>query len=65
VAGIAVFSTSRVLIDVTGVRQLGGLAAELARQTAARAQRQQESVLSDAQKLDIGSLYEAPPLRDQ
>jgi hypothetical protein len=62
IEGIAVFSTSRVLIDATGVRQLGGLASELAKQTALKAQSQQESVLSDAQKLDIGSLYEAPPL---
>jgi hypothetical protein len=65
VEGIAVFSTSRVLIDATGVRQLGGLASELARQTAGKAQRQQDSVLSDTQKLDIGSLYGAPPLRTQ
>jgi hypothetical protein len=65
IEGIAIFSTSRVLIDVTGVRQLGGLASELAKQTAGKAQRQQDSVLSDAQRLDIGSLYEAPPLRTQ
>jgi hypothetical protein len=65
IEGIAIFSTSRVLIDVTGVRQLGGLASELAKQTAGKAQRQQDSVLSDAQQLDIGSLYEAPPLRAQ
>jgi hypothetical protein len=63
VEGIAIFSTSRVLIDVTGVRQLGGLASELAKQTAGKAQRQQDSVLSDTQQLDIGSLYGAPPLR--
>jgi hypothetical protein len=65
VEGIAVFSTSRVLIDATGVRQLGGLASELARQTAGKAQRQQDSVLSDTQRLDIGSLYGSPPLRTQ
>jgi hypothetical protein len=65
VEGIAVFSTSRVLIDGTGVRQLGGLASELAKQTAGKAQKQQDAVLSDAQKLDIGSLYEAPPLHLQ
>jgi hypothetical protein len=47
------------------VRQLGGLASELAKQTAVKAQRQQDSVLSDAQQLDIGSLYAAPPLRTQ
>jgi hypothetical protein len=65
VVGIAIFSASRVLIDATGVRQLGGLASELAKQTAVKAQRQQDSVLSDAQQLDIGSLYAAPPLRPQ
>jgi len=65
VEGIAIFSTSRVLIDVTGVRQLGGLASELAKQTAGKAQRQQGAVLSDAQHLDIGSLYESLPLRTQ
>ena len=65
VEGIAVFSTSRVLIDVTGVRQLGGLASELAKQTAGKAQKQQDAVLSDAQRLDIGTLYESPPLSGQ
>jgi len=62
VEGIAVFSTSRVLIDGTGVRQLGGLASELAKRTAGKAQKQQDSVLSDTQQLDIDSLYESPPL---
>jgi hypothetical protein len=62
IEGIVVFSTSRVLIDVTGVGQLGGLASELAKQTAIKATSQQESVFSDAQKLDLGRLYEAPPL---
>ena len=65
VEGIAIFSTSRVLIDVTGVRQLGGLASELAKQTAGKAQSQQDRVLSEAQQLDISSLYAAPPLRTQ
>jgi hypothetical protein len=65
VEGIAVFSTSRVLIDVIGVRQLGGLASELAKQTAQKAEKQQDAVLSDAQKLDIDSLYESPPLSPQ
>jgi len=62
VEGIAIFSTSRVLIDVIGVRQLGGLASELAKQTAGRAQEQQDSVLADAQQLDMGSLYKSPPM---
>jgi hypothetical protein len=65
VEGIAIFSTSHVLIDATGVRQLGGLASELAKQTAGKVQKQQDSVLSDAQQLDIGSLYGSPPLRTQ
>lgn len=65
VEGIAIFSTSHVLIDVTGVRQLGGLASELAKQTAARARKQQDTVLADAQQLDIDDLYEAPPLLPQ
>ena len=65
VEGIAVFSTSRVLIDVIGVRQLGGLASELAKQTAQKAEKQQDAVLTDAQQLDIDSLYESPPLSRQ
>jgi hypothetical protein len=63
VEGIAIFSASHVLIDVIGVRQLGGLASELAKQTAEKAQEQQDSVLSDAQQLNIDSLYRLPPLR--
>jgi len=63
VQGIAIFSASRVLIDVTGVRQLGALASELAKQTAGKAQEQQDSVFADAQQLDIASLYGSPPLR--
>jgi hypothetical protein len=65
VEGIAIFSASRVLIDVIGVRQLGGLASELAKQTAEKAQKQQDSVLADAQQLDIDSLYASPPLSMQ
>lgn len=62
VEGIAIFATSHVLIDATGVQQLGGLASELARQTAVKARKQEDTVLADAQRLDIASLYEAPPL---
>jgi hypothetical protein len=62
VEGIAIFSASRVLIDAIGVRQLGGLASELAKQTAEKAQKQQDSVLADAQQLDIGILYASSPL---
>jgi hypothetical protein len=63
VEGIAIFSTSHVLIDVIGVRQLGGLASELAKQTAGKAEEQQDSVLVDAQQMNIDSLYRLPPLR--
>ena len=65
VEGIAIFSAGHVLVDVIGVRQLGGLASELAKQTADKAQEQQDSVLADAQQLNIDSLYRSPPLRMQ
>jgi hypothetical protein len=63
VEGIVIFATSHIVIDDTGVRQLGGLASELAKQTAEKAQEQQDIVLSDAQQLNIDSLYKLPPLR--
>ncbi len=63
VEGIAIFATSHVLIDDVGVRQLGGLASELAKQTAGKAQEQQDAVLADAQQMNIDSLYQLPPLR--
>jgi hypothetical protein len=63
VEGIVIFSASHVLIDDIGVRQLGGLASELAKQTAEKAQEQQASVLADAQQLNIDNLYRMPPLR--
>ena len=63
VEGVAIFSANRVLIDAIGVRQLGGLASELARQTAEKAQKQQDLVLADAQQLTIDRLYKLPPLR--
>jgi len=63
VEGIVIFATSHIVIDDVGVRQLGGLASELAKQTAEKAQEQQEVVLKDAQELSIESLYSIPPLR--
>lgn len=63
VEGIVIFATSHIVIDDIGVRQLGGLASELAKQTAEKAQEQQDIVLSDAQQLNIDSLYKLPPLR--
>jgi hypothetical protein len=62
VKGITVLATRHVLVDDTGVRQLGGLASELAKQTAERARAQQDLVLADAQKLDLDKLYELPAL---
>jgi hypothetical protein len=65
VTGITVLATRHVLVDITGVRQLGALASELARQTADRARAQQDVVLTDAQKLDLDHLYDllALPIR--
>jgi len=62
VEGVAIFSANRVLIDAIGVRQLGGLASELAKQTAEKATEQQDLVLADAQQLNIDRLYRLPPL---
>jgi len=63
VEGIVIFATSHIVIDNVGVQQLGGLASELAKQTAEKAQEQQDVVLKDAQQLNIESLYKLPPLR--
>ncbi|HEY1643528.1 MAG TPA: hypothetical protein VGG35_22870 [Streptosporangiaceae bacterium] len=63
VAGIAIMTMSHVLVDDMGVRQLGALASELARQTAEKAKPQQDVVLADTQKMDIDHLYELPQLR--
>jgi hypothetical protein len=62
VEGIAILATSHVLVDDTGVRQLGGLASELAKQTAGKAQKQQDIVLADAQQLSLDRLYQQPAL---
>jgi hypothetical protein len=60
--GITILSASRVLVDSIGVRQLGGLAAELAKLTAARAKKQQDIVLADAQQVAIEELRTLPAL---
>ena len=62
VEGIVIFASSHVLINDVGVRQLGGLASELAKQTAEKAQEQQDVVLKDAQQLNPDSLYRLPEL---
>jgi hypothetical protein len=63
VEGVSVLSLSRVLVDLTGVRQLGGLASELAKQTADQAKTQQDAVLADAQRLGPDELSKLPPLQ--
>jgi hypothetical protein len=62
VEGIVILSKSHVLVDVTGVRQLGALASELAKQTAENMKAQQDVVLADAQNLGPDRLYALPPL---
>src|SRR6266513_3544152 len=62
VEGIVIFASSREGVDDVGVRQLGGLASELAKQTAEKAQEQQDVVLKDAQQLDPDSLYRQEPI---
>ena len=62
VEGITVLSASHILVDGAGVRQLGALASELARQTAEKAQKQEGTVLAEAQKIGLDKLYAMPPL---
>ncbi|MGH3276844.1 MAG: hypothetical protein ACRDNZ_21255, partial [Streptosporangiaceae bacterium] len=62
VTGITVLNTRHVLVDDTGVRQLGGVASELAKQAADRARGQQDVVLADARKLSLDTLYTLPAL---
>ena len=60
--GITILSASRVLVDGVGVRQLGGLASELAKLTAERATEQQDIVLAEAQQIPATELRTLPPL---
>jgi hypothetical protein len=62
VHGITVLSASHILVDGAGVRQLGALASELAKQTAEKAQKQEHTVLADAQQLGLDKLYAMTPL---
>ena len=55
-------SASHILVDGAGVRQLGALASELAKQTAEKAQKQEGTVLAEAQKIGLDKLYGMPPL---
>jgi hypothetical protein len=63
IEGIAILSASHVLVNDIGVRQLGGLASELAKQTAEKAKTQEDVVLADARQLGLDSLYRLPPLQ--
>jgi hypothetical protein len=62
VRGVTVLSASHILVDGAGVRQLGALASELAKQTAEKAQKQESTVAADAQKLGLDKLYALAPL---
>ena len=62
VQGITVLSASHILVDGAGVRQLGALASELAKQTAEKAQKQEDTVLAEAQQIGLDKLYAMPPL---
>jgi hypothetical protein len=62
VEGIVIFASSHEVVNDVGVRQLGGLASELAKLTADKAQEQQDVVLKDAQQLNLDSLYQLPPI---
>lgn len=62
VEGIVIYAASHVVVEDVGVRQLGGLASELAKHTAEKAQEQQDIVLKEAQQLNLDQLYELPPL---
>jgi hypothetical protein len=60
VEGIVIFASSHEVVNDVGVRQLGGLASELAKQIAEKAQEQQDVVLKDAQQLNLDDLYKQP-----
>jgi hypothetical protein len=63
IKGIAILSTSRLLVDDVGVRQLGGLASALANLISGRAQQQQDTVLAEARKISLDTLYQRTPLQ--
>ncbi len=62
VRGVTVLSASHILVDGAGVRQLGAIASELAKQTAEKAQKQESVVAADAQELGLDKLYTMTPL---
>jgi hypothetical protein len=62
VRGVTVLTASHILVDGAGVRQLGALASELAKQTAEKAQKQESTVVADTQQLGLDKLYTMTPL---
>ncbi|HEX3750396.1 MAG TPA: hypothetical protein VHW06_07525 [Streptosporangiaceae bacterium] len=62
VRGVTVLTASHILVDGAGVRQLGALASELAKQTAEKAQKQESTVVADTQQLGLDKLYAMTPL---
>jgi hypothetical protein len=60
VEGIVIFASSHEVVNDVGVRQLGGLASELAKTIAEKAQEQQDVVLKEAQQLNLDDLYKLP-----
>jgi hypothetical protein len=62
VTGIAVLTARHVLVDGAGVRQLGTLASELAKQAATAAQADQDTVLAEVQALSLDQVCRLTPL---
>src|ERR1700760_3243931 len=62
VRGVTGLTASHILVDGAGVRQLGALASELAKQTAEKAQKQENTVLADTQQTGLDKLYTMTPL---
>lgn len=63
VQGIATLGMYYLLPDETGVWQLGGIAAGLAKLVAEKAEAQQQIVLEEVRRLDIEDLYRLPNLQ--
>jgi hypothetical protein len=63
VEGIGWLGMYYLVPDVSGIWQLGGLAARLAKNIEETIQAQQEVVLTDARQLNIDTLYALPDLR--
>jgi hypothetical protein len=62
VEGIVIYATNHFVMNGNAAQQLGIMAAGLAKQTAEKAEKQQDIVLKDAQQINLDSLYKLPPL---